>query len=69
MAKSEVRFTGTVGEVFNKINDLVEIGLDVPSISKIAAALIDKGINISGELYTVDGAKAAILEYIKGVKS
>ena len=69
MASSEVKFSGTVGEVFNKINDLVEIGLDVPSVSKIASALIRKGINLTGELYTVEGAKRAIIEYIRGGRS
>ena len=69
MADSEVRFSGTVGEVFNKIDDLVKIGLDVPNVSKIASALIEKGVALDGELYTVDGAKRAILEYIKGAKS
>ena len=69
MANSEVRFSGTVGEVFNKISDLVDIGLDVPNVSKIASALIKKGINLSGELYTVEGAKRAILNYIEGAKS
>ena len=69
MANSEVRFAGPVGEVFNKIDDLVKIGLDVPNVSKITASLIEKGIPLSGELYTVEGAKRAILEYIKGAKS
>ena len=41
------------------------MGLDVPAVSKIAALLSEKGIALSGKLYTVDGVKDAILEYIK----
>jgi hypothetical protein len=34
-------------------------------ISRVAKALLDKGIELKGELYTVDGVKQAIIRYVK----
>ena len=42
----------------------VKIGLDVPAVARIAAELKRRGIDIDGELYTVDGVKKAIMSYI-----
>ena len=64
MSNSEVYRTGTVEEIFSDAEALSEIGLDVPVISKITASLKKNGIDLKGNLYTVDGAKAAIIEYI-----
>lgn len=66
MNSSEVYRTGTVAEIFNEPKSLESVGLDVPSISKIARELCDRGIKLEGELYTVDGVKKAILKYIDG---
>ena len=64
MSDSKVYKTGTVDEIFSDSESLVDIGLDVPVISKIAARLRKEGIDLSGKLYTVDGVKEAILSYI-----
>ena len=60
--------SGTVDEIFSEASDLAEVGLDVPVISKIAAGLRSKGLDLKGTLYTVDGVKNAILDYMKGGK-
>ena len=65
MSASRVHSCGTVSEIFSKPEELVDIGLDVPMVAKITAKLLARGIRLRGELYTVDGAAAAILEYIK----
>jgi len=58
---------GTVDEIFSYSKELSTIGLDVPEISKIAHKLIEKGIPLENkELYTVEGVKKAILDYVKG---
>ena len=57
---------GTVHDIFSKIDSLSEVGLDVPAVSKIAAELSSRGIDLSGKLYTVDGVRDAILEYLRG---
>ena len=64
MNQSKVYRSGTVDEIFSDADTLSDIGLDVPSIAKIASALKKSGISLEGELYTVDGVKDAIIKYI-----
>jgi energy-coupling factor transport system ATP-binding protein len=68
MNRGEIFKSGTVSEIFSMASELSEIGLDIPVISKIATALVNSGVRLSGELYTVEGVKAAIIEYIGGRK-
>ena len=68
MNSSRVYKSGSVKEIFSLGSELSEIGLDVPLISKIADELIRRGIPLEGTLYTVDGVKNAIIEYINGGK-
>lgn len=58
--------TGSVSEVFSDPDSLSSVGLDVPVVSKIAMGLAEKGIKLTGELYTVEGVKEAILKYKEG---
>ncbi len=67
MNKSKIYCTGTVSEVFSRASELEEIGLDVPQAAKIATELINRGIQLTGELYSLEGLTKAILEY-KGEK-
>ena len=64
MNRSKVYRCGTVDEIFSDSDTLSDIGLDVPSVAKIASALKKSGFELDGELYTVDGVKRAIIEYI-----
>ena len=66
MNSSRIYYSGSVSEIFTKADELVEIGLDVPAVSKIASGLIKRGIQLRGELYTIEGLRSAILSYIKG---
>lgn len=66
MNEGKVYKSGTVSEIFAMSDELSSVGLDVPMVSRIASALIKKGITLSGELYTVDGVCKAILNYIGG---
>ena len=68
MSDSKVYKTGTVDEIFSDAESLMDIGLDVPVISKIAARLRRAGIILDGRLYTVDGVREAIINYIGGEK-
>ena len=65
MNSAKVYRTGTVKEIFSEAEDLISVGLDVPFISRVAKELKARGIELSGELYTVEGVKNAILEYVK----
>ncbi|MBQ4071395.1 MAG: energy-coupling factor transporter ATPase [Clostridia bacterium] len=64
MSHSQVYRSGTVREIFSDADVLADIGLDVPAVAKIASALRHEGIELEGELYTVEGVKRAIIEYI-----
>ncbi len=57
--------TGTVAEVFSEAALLTSIGLNVPQISRIVAALREKGIHISKDIYTTADAAKALLDLIK----
>lgn len=65
MNSAKIYRIGTVKEIFSEADALLCVGLDVPMISRVAAELKKRGISLDGELYTVDGVKAAILEYLK----
>jgi energy-coupling factor transport system ATP-binding protein len=68
MNHAKVYKTGTVEEIFSDADSLCDIGLDVPEVAKIASSLRKMGIDLSGKLYTVEGVKQAILDYIGGGK-
>ena len=68
MNRAEVYKSGTVDEIFSDSDSLSEIGLDVPVVAKIASSLRKSGIALQGKLYTVDGVKEAILNYVGGEK-
>ena len=55
---------GSVEEIFAMSDDLIAVGLDIPMVSRIAIELKKRGIDLSGEFYTVDGAFKAIMDYI-----
>ena len=65
MNSAKVYRTGTVDEIFSDADALISVGLDVPMISRVASELCHHGIKLSGELYTVEGVKNAILDYLK----
>ena len=65
MNSAKVYRTGTVKEIFSEADSLISVGLDVPMISRVAAELRNRGIALDGELYTVEGVKRAILQYVK----
>ena len=68
MNGAQVFASGTVSEIFARADELESIGLDIPVISKIAIRLIERGVALDGELYTVSGVKAAVKKLIGGGK-
>jgi len=66
MNNGKIHSVGTVDEIFSRPEELEAVGLDVPSVSRIASALIKAGVPLKGKLYTVDGVRAAIAEYLAG---
>ena len=68
MNHADVYKCGTVDEIFSDPDALTSIGLDVPVVAKIAARLKAEGIALEGKLYTVEGVRDAIIEYIGRAK-
>lgn len=64
MNKGEVFCYDTPPAVFARAEEIAEIGLDVPQITQVFAALRQKGIDIRGDVYTVDFAFKTVSEYI-----
>ena len=65
MNSAKIYRSGTVNEIFSEAESLISVGLDVPMISRVAEQLKKRGIDLQGELYTVEGVKSAILRYVK----
>ena len=61
MRRGELFLEGPVDEIFYRADELASVGLDIPQVMKIALALRERGSPLSGRLYTVDGARDAIL--------
>lgn len=53
-------------EVFMRADEIAGIGLSVPQVTKIFALLRSKGIDIRGDVYTVEFALKTIKEYLDG---
>ena len=66
MNKGEIYASGKCYDVFSNTKGLIGVGLDAPLISRVAEGLRSRGINIQGEIYTVDGVKKAIKDYLVG---
>ena len=64
MNKARLFKCGTVKEIFSCADEISLVGLNVPTVSKLAMKLREKGIDLKGELYTVDGVRRAILDYM-----
>ncbi len=56
---------GEPREVFRNQEELEEIGLSVPQITKFMKALRDKGFDVSGDCITVEEAKEEIERYLR----
>lgn len=60
MSHGKLILEGEPKEVFSQVKLLQSAGLDVPEIAKIITALREKGVNISKDIYTVEGAVEAL---------
>ena len=64
MNHGEVLKSGSVSEVFASADELQRVGLDIPEVSRIALALQERGYQLHGELYTVEGVRNALLSLL-----
>lgn len=57
---------GTVKEVFSKSNELINMGLDLPQITRILSGLKENGFNVPTDIYTINEAVPLLYNMIKG---
>lgn len=65
MNNSEAVMFDTVEKVYARGDELHEMGLNIPHITKVLLGLRQKGIDVPKGIYTVDKAYDAILELFK----
>lgn len=65
MNRGKVEYFASVDEVFSNAEHLVEIGLNVPEITKVFLALKKQGYDARTDIYSVNEAKAELLRLFK----
>ena len=65
MNHSKAVMYGKTREIFKRVDELCEIGLEVPQISRVFAKLREKGYNVPESVLTVSEAKEAVLDLLK----
>ena len=64
MNKGEVFCCDTPPAVFSRADEIAEIGLSVPQITKVFSILRSRGVDIRGDVYTIEFAMKTINEYL-----
>lgn len=65
MNRGKIEYFASVDEVFSNAEHLVEIGLNVPEITKVFLALKKQGYDVRTDIYSVNEAKAELLRLFK----
>lgn len=65
MNNGQVILDGSPAKVFQEIETLEEVGLAVPQVTYLTRELINKGFNLSNDIFTVEQAKEALLKLLK----
>jgi len=68
MNRSRVAMFDTVDNVYSRAEELTQMGLNVPQVTKIFMSLKNKGIDVSENVYTVEQGKAELLRLLGGSK-
>ena len=68
MYKGRAVIQGTPAEVFTKSAELEKIGLAAPQISYVFAKLMERGIEVPSDVFTVDKAAEVLYDLLKQVK-
>jgi len=62
-----IAMTGTRGEIFAQGDALEQMGLSVPEITRVVLRLRAMGLDLPGDIFTVEQAAHALLAYRRGV--
>ena len=66
MNNSRIALMGKPEEVFSHVDELQEMGLDIPQIAHVIRGLRERGMDVPENIYTVEQAAAAILAMVRG---
>lgn len=66
MNNSRLAYYDTVDEVFTHAEELYDMGLNVPELTKLFMKLRDKGYDVPVNVYTVEKAKKELLKLVSG---
>ena len=64
MDHAKVKMRGTTREIFERADELVSVGLDVPQITEVMNLLRTRGLPVRNGIYTVDDARDEILRLL-----
>ena len=62
MKDGHIQMHDTKQAVFTRVDQLLEMNLDVPQITSVVSYLNTQGMNLPADIYTVEAAKQAILQ-------
>ncbi len=65
MDHGQIQLEGTPREIFSQPVKLQQIGLDVPSLTKLLLELKQRGLNVRTDLFAPEEVKAELLEALK----
>lgn len=68
MNRGRVALYGTPEEVFRHADELEEMGLGIPQITRLMRMLRERGIDVPDDVFTIERAKEVILQKLKGGK-
>ncbi len=66
LSRGEIRFFDETKRVFEHARELEEIGLGVPSVTRIFQMLRARGVDVPGNVYTLSDATRVLAERLKG---
>ncbi len=66
MNNAGIAMDGTIQDVFSRADELTEMGLDVPEITKIFAEIKKRGFDVPPDVYSVDRAVDVIRSLTEG---
>lgn len=69
MHKGKIALDGTPRDIFNRVEDLENMGLGVPQITYFMKAFKEKSKDIRDDIITVEEAKTEILRYLRSNKN
>lgn len=66
LEKGEIVLQGTPGEVFQEVQQLESLGLELPQVTRLMWELNKRGKNLPTDIFTVEDSRREIVKMIKG---